>query len=131
MTEQSVDAYILCVHCRATFTDAEIQGKNCCPRCGNKGVPADMRSRATVTLTYHEWRILFIWADNWGRQCGREDANFSSPISGIIKDVHRQAPELPGLTLGAEVQELANTLGTEVRMSNADGVDTIKPERKH
>ena len=72
-----------------------------------------------------------MWAENWAAKCGRDDENFNSPMPGIIGEAHRQAPDLPGLTLGEEVREVANSLGTEVEVHSADGVEKIKPERKH
>ena len=123
------EAYILCVNCRATFAEAEIKGWGC-PRCGNQGVPGDTRKKATITLTHHEWRILFMWAENWAAQCGRSEENFRSPIPGILSEVRKQAPDMPGLTLGEEVQEVANKFG-EVEIHDADGSRTVKPERKH
>ena len=124
------DPYILCLRCRGTFTDEQVKGKPGCPTCGNKGVPGDTRQKATLTLTHHEWRILFMWAENWAEKCGRDEESFQSPMSGIIREAHRQAPDLPGLTLREEVQEVANQFG-EVEIHGPDGAETVKPERKH
>ena len=127
------DPYILCLRCRGTFTDEQVKDKPGCPTCGNKGVPGDTRKKATLTLTHHEWRILFMWADNWAARCVKEDEQrpgYDSPgaIHGIIREAHRQAPDLPGLTLREEVQEVANQFG-EVEMHGPEGSETVKPER--
>jgi hypothetical protein len=123
------EAYILCLNCRATFTEAQIKGWGC-PTCGNKGVPGDTRKKATLTLTHHEWQILFMWADNWSAQCGRSDENFRSPMPSIMREAKRQAPELPGLSLKEEVQDVANAFGT-VEIHDADGTRKVEPEKKH
>lgn len=124
------DPYILCLRCRGVFTDEQVKGKPGCPTCGNKGVPGDTRQKATLTLTHHEWRILFMWAENWAEKCGRDEESFQSPMAGIIREAHRQAPDLPGLTLREEVQEVANQFG-DVEMHGPEGSETVKPERKH
>jgi hypothetical protein len=112
------------------FTDEQVKGKPGCPTCGNKGVPSDTRQKATLTLTHHEWRILFMWAENWAEKCGRDEESFQSPMAGIIREAHSQAPDLPGLTLREEVQEVANQFG-DVEMHGPEGSETVKPERKH
>lgn len=124
------EPYILCLRCRGTFTDEEIKGKAACPTCGNKGVPGDTRKKATLTLTHHEWRILFMWAENWAAHCSRAEEAFQSPLPGIIREAHHQAPDLPGLTLREEVQEVANAFG-EVEVHGPDGSEKVKPETKH
>ena len=126
------DAYILCLRCRNVFTDGQVEGYMGCPTCGNPSVPGDTRQKATLTLTHHEWRVLFMWAENWAAQCGRDDEAFVSPIPGIIREARRQAPDLPGLSLREDVQELANLgIAKNITLHSADGVEKIEPERKH
>lgn len=88
----------LCTHCRRTFTQAEISGANSCPGCGSKSVPADPRKTMTATLTTHEWRLLGIWAHNWGEK----HSVGGNPIDGIMGEVRRQNPEAPPLTMSEE-----------------------------
>lgn len=123
------EPYILCLICRSTFTEEQIKGWGC-PVCGNQGVPGDTRKKATLTLTHHEWRILFMWADNWSEKCGRDEQNFNSPIPSIIREVKRQAPDLPGLTLMDEVQSVANTFG-KVEVHQHEETKIVEPEKKH
>ncbi len=123
------EAYILCLNCRGTFTEEQIKGWGC-PSCGNKGVPGDTRKKATLTLTHHEWRILFMWADNWSEECGRDDENFRSPMPSIMREAKRQAPDLPGLSLMEEVQDVANAFG-EVKVHQHGETTVIKPVKKH
>ena len=128
------EKYILCVNCRATFSEAEVKGWGC-SACGNKGMPADTRQKSTATLTDHEWRILTIWADNWARKvCAKDPSEGTDPvacITAIINEIHRQSPSLSGLTMSEQVQELADHLGSEVEQ-HADGErTTIKPAKRH
>ncbi len=124
------DPHILCLRCRSVFTEAQIEGHQACPTCGDKGVPGDTRLKAALTLTHHEWRILFMWAENWAAYCSRQDEQFVSPIPGIIRDAHKQAPDLPGLTLMEEVQEVANKFG-KVTVHQGEETTDVEPETKH
>lgn len=124
------EPYILCLQCRGTFTEEQTKGWGC-PTCGNQGVPADTRKKATLTLTHHEWRILFMWADNWASKCERDDPNFRSPVPPMLREVKRQAPDMPGLTLMEEVQDVANALGTKAEVHQHGETTVIEPEKKH
>jgi len=128
------EKYILCVNCRQKFSENEIKGWGC-PACGNKGTPADVREKSTVTLTNHEWQVLTIWADNWARRvCAKDDqdgVNSVDCVTAIINEMRRQAPEMSGLTMGEQLQEVADNLGTKVE-SHIDGeTETIKPAKRH
>jgi hypothetical protein len=101
--------------------------------CGSKAVPADTRKKATLTLTHHEWRILFIWAENWAGRCDREDPNSDagSAIEAIAREAKRQAPDFPNcLSLLDEVQEVANKFGA-VTMHQGGETTIVEPEKKH
>lgn len=125
----------LCVTCRATFTNAELEGATCCPSCGTLGIPAALNNTATVTLTGHEWRLLTIWADNWARKiCAKDELpgyDSVAAIGGVIGEIHRQAPSLGGLTMSEEIQELADHLGTEIEQSVDGERTTVKPVNRH
>jgi len=126
--------HILCVNCRATFSEEEIEGWGC-PSCGNKGVPADTRAKSTVTLTNHEWQILTIWADNWARKvCEKSDqegVDSVACVTAIINEMQRQAPEMSCLTMGAQIQQLSDELGSEVEVHSDGKTEVIKPKRRH
>ena len=126
----SSEAYILCLNCRGTFTEEQTKGWGC-PTCGNQGVPGDTRKKATLTLTHHEWRVIFMWADNWSAKCLRDDPKMTTPMPSILREVMRQAPDLPSLTLMSEVQDVANALGTKAEIHGPDGIQTVEPEKKH
>ncbi len=95
----------MCLLCRSEFTAEQISGAKACPTCGNKGIPADPRDKQTITLTVHEWRILFIWASNWAAKCDREDTDTDGragkTIEAIEREARRQQGNLPALSLRA------------------------------
>lgn len=127
-------AHILCLLCRGTFTDAEIEGQSACPRCGNRGVPADTRKQATATLTHHEWRILCIWAENWAeRVAAKADADgYDSPraVRSITNEIRRQAPDISPLSLRDELQQVADRIGGEVDYHDGTTLETFRPATK-
>lgn len=124
---QMTEKHTLCLRCRKAFSDQEIKGHQACPACGGTGVPADLRQKHTLTLTDHEWRLLFIWADNWAEKC--EDGH--KIIAGIIAEAKRQQPTLPALSLFAEIQDVANALGTTAEIRRDGESVTVYPEKKH
>lgn len=109
----------LCVMCRSTFTEEQIAKATECPACGSKGVPADPKAKATLTLTHHEWRILFIWADQWARFIAKDDQpGHDSPgtIAALVAEAQRQAPDLPPLTLFGDVRKLVDETGLKAEL---------------
>jgi hypothetical protein len=125
----------LCVVCRSIFTEEEIVGATCCPRCGNAGLPADADNTATVTLTAHEWRILTIWASQWASQvCAKNDqpgCDSVACINGVINEIRRQQPALKNLTMADELQEVADAFGSKVTVESSSGSETFEPKLKH
>ena len=124
----------MCIICRAEFTDEEIKNANACPKCGDKGIPADPREKSTITLTHHEWRILVFWASNWAEHCKKSDsAGHDSPgvTNSILREMRRQQPKLPPLTLHDDIQEAVNALGTNATLVIGDQETEILPEKKH
>ena len=129
-----MSAYILCMRCRGTFTDDQTKAASACPTCGNKGLPGDIRKKATLTFTVAEWRVLFIWAERWASErCAPDDKpGYDSPdtLAALIREAKRQAPDLPSLTLMGDLQDVANAHG-RVEMHGAEGLTVIEPEKKH
>jgi hypothetical protein len=116
-----------CTTCRSEFTDAELEGKKACPSCGSTGVPCDPRKDTQITINPHELRILTIWASNYAEaMTGDEGLSCQRSLKGILGNLSKQLPDTP-LTLRAEVQELADGLGTEVEMVKEEkGVTTTE-----
>jgi predicted RNA-binding Zn-ribbon protein involved in translation (DUF1610 family) len=106
----------LCMSCRRQFTEDEIAGATGCPACGSQSIPADPRKTMTATLTTHEWRLLCIWAHNWGEQCSKH----GNPISGIADAIREQNPTAPPLTMGEEMAGVRKAFPT-AKMYDNDG----------
>lgn len=131
------DRHILCVQCRGVFTDEETKGHWGCPRCGNQGTPADTKKTGTATLTDHEWRILTIFASNWAAQCDSKEreggghSNSTATVDSIVRELKRQMPDAPPLTMREEIQEVANLPGVGNVEFHHDGeVERVEPEKK-
>jgi hypothetical protein len=123
---------VLCLDCRSTFTDKEIEGANCCPTCKSTGIPASLLEKHTLTLTDHEWRCLFIWAGNYAATLDMIGINPEKVIEGIAREAKRQEPTMPNLSLFADVQDLATTLGTKATIFDMSGQEIdVAPEKKH
>jgi hypothetical protein len=122
----------MCVICRHMVESTE--GLTCCPQCGNKGVPADPNDKSTLTMTNHEWRILFMWASQWAGQCAKSDQpGYDSPavVQAIAREAKRQASTLPALSLSEEIQELATVIGTKAVLHQNGEETEFLPETKH
>ena len=115
---------ILCVTCRSTFSDEELDALGnvtSCPACGSTGVPADLTDSVTVTLTRHELRILTIWASNYAHSIKDSSLSTQDPvacINGLLSGIRNQT-EGP-LTIAEELQDVADTLGLTVSSSMGD-----------
>lgn len=120
---------IRCTSCRTEFEDSDfLVSTVCCPRCGTKILPMHIKDDIELKINKHEIRILTIWASNWINYNYKEGA---SSLSGILKSIREQVPNL-ALTMNEEFQQVADGLGTEVKIVAADGKSTtVKPEPKN
>lgn len=134
MSIASPEKFILCLACRATFAEADVTGP-CCPACGDRGVPADTRDAHAISLTDHEWRVLFIWAERWAElhdAAPRDDVNMLQVLRGIMAEARRQQPTLPNLSLLDDIQGLVTMAGRPGRLVKADGSEVaVIPATKH
>ena len=123
------DKTVLCVRCRTTFSDEEIEKAQatCCLNCGSNSVPADLRKQHTITLTDHELRIIFIWADNWEHHFNPDNAG---TIKAIIEFLRKAQPDLPALTIMEEVKNLAKATGLNVEIMDGS-VEVKTPPTMH
>ncbi len=120
---------IRCTNCSAEFSEAELEGKSACPGCGTTGVPCSIAEDVTVRINWHELRILGIWADNYAREhC---DADGQKALSTILRRLQLQYPTKTPLTLMGGLQQVADALGTPVKLMeggrNSSKVVTINP----
>jgi hypothetical protein len=122
---QSVDSkHVMCIECRATYTDAELKQRDpkdahVCPRCGSRHMAADLNDSKAITLSALEWRILFFWASSHAASCVGDQGD--RIITGITNRVREQWPDSPTLNLKEELQQLADQ-GYDVSMYDGDKV---------
>ena len=88
-------------------------GLNGCPACGTQSLPCGDEDQVTISVNWHEMRILSIWAENYQRaqQLGRT-------VYSIAKRIEAQHPGRTPLTLAGELGEIAKE--HDISVSNAD-----------
>lgn len=92
------------------FRIESFEGLSACPSCGTTGMPSPDEWQVTVTINWHELRILAIWAENWQR----EHVSNAKVVYAITDRLQAQQPELPPLTLVGEIGEIAKAFKVEV-----------------
>lgn len=107
----------LCLSCSAEINpeDPRIEDKSHpnhggCPECGAKGIPADLeKDTVTVKITWHELRVLTIWAERWAStdQAKSATTDMLKTVYGIADRLQAQHMERPGLTFRSELAELS------------------------
>ena len=97
-----------CTLCGARFTDDELKGAVCCPKCGDKGVPCDTALDLFVRVNWHELRVLGIWAENYAHSCDSKDetSHLTKTVHAITGRLQRQFPGKTPLTLSGEISQL-------------------------
>lgn len=80
-----------------------------CPECGERGIPADLAERLTISITWHELRVLCIWAERWaGKAPESERAFMLRTVYGIADRIQMQhLDQKVGLTFRSELAELS------------------------
>lgn len=121
-----------CIQCDKTFSQGELDrlAPDCCPNCGNRGLPVNPEFDTTVKINWSELRILGIWAENWARQCDREEPasgyNCIRTIHSIAYRLQKQHPDYPPLTLSGEIRKIQEQ-GYRVETS-FDARENLAPE---
>lgn len=92
-----------CTVCRSEFTDAEIASARGCPVCHTTSLPMSIVDDVTVSINWHELRILCNFAENYAQQTAKS----SKPsVDAIINNLAKQYPLKTGLTLSREVADM-------------------------
>src|ERR1043166_7861304 len=75
-----------------------------CPECGHRGIPADLSERLNVSVTWHELRVLCMWAERWaGQVSGSERVTMIRTVYGIADRIQAQhLDQKTGLTFRSE-----------------------------
>jgi DNA-directed RNA polymerase subunit RPC12/RpoP len=79
-----------------------------CPECGHRGIPADLTEKVSVSITWHELRVLTIWAERWASHC-KDTPNMLPTVYGIADRLQMQHMDKPGLTFLSELSDLRGT----------------------
>lgn len=78
-----------------------------CPECGHRGIPADTEKRLNVSITWHELRVLTIWAERWASRCD-DSKSMLATVYGIADRIQAQhMDQKVGLTFRSELAELS------------------------
>jgi len=102
-----VDKKIRCTKCYEEFTEEEVEKANCCPKCGTTGVPHPISQDVTIKISWHELRILCIWASAWMNHAEDFNQDTKETFSAIVGRLMKSRPaNAPALTLEEEFREL-------------------------
>ena len=95
-----------CLICNEEFTEEDLKNVLCCPKCGNKGIPANPKEDVTIKINWHELRVLTIWAEHWANQIDKECPKSALTVACIARRVQKQYPDKTPLTLAGEIEDL-------------------------
>ena len=95
-----------CVIRLSGFTEAQIEGKSACPNCGDKGVPMSPDQDVTLSINWHELRVLSLWAERWALKHSENNPEMLKTVYAIASRLQEQCPSLTPLTLTGELKEL-------------------------
>ena len=98
-----------CLICNEEFGEEDIKNASCCPKCENKGVPANPKDDVTIKVNWHELRLLCIWAENWAHKCDKDDNEKMKcvlTINCIARRIQKQHQDKTPLTLSGEIEDL-------------------------
>lgn len=119
-----------CTECRNEYSDAELANAMICPGCGTAGIPMAINQDVTININWHELRILCMWASNHAATFTGESARSQKALASIIRSIRTQFPEMPGLTMAEEIQDLADAFNTTVTKTGGhEPAEIFKPKR--
>lgn len=99
-----------CIICNEEFCEKDIKAASCCPKCNNKGLPANPKDDVIIKINWHELRILCIWAENWARKCDKDNNEALKcvlTVNCIARRIQNQHQDkLLKLTLSGEIEDL-------------------------
>lgn len=120
----------LCLQCSTAFDVEPTDDLAGCPGCGDsRGTPANLTTdTVTVDITWHELRVLTIWAEMWAGKMPDEDDRLRTQrvVAGIADRIHAQHLDERPLTLTGELAQLRSDFG----QANVEvaGFNEIPPE---
>lgn len=105
-----------CVYCGHRVESFE--GLSACPACGSKGLPCDDANQVSVSVNWHELRVLVIWAERWGLKIGK-----AGTVYAIARRIREQFPDRTPLSLAGDISGLREAFGAENIQHNIKGIE--------
>lgn len=82
-------------------------GLKACPQCGSKGLPCDDADQVTVSVNWHELRVLCVWAERWAiEKVEPSNSGGRGTVYAIADRIRAQHPSRGSLTLSGDINEL-------------------------
>lgn len=111
--KSSVQPAGFCTLC--SFKITSFDRLTACPRCGTTGKPCGAEDQFTISINYHELRVLCMWSENWADRHGtketatEEDKRMPDVVKAIAARLRPQLPEgKRSITMRDEFSELAD-----------------------
>lgn len=85
-----------------TLCSAKIEtfdGLSACPKCGTTGKPCGYDDQVSISINYHELRVLCMWSENWAdrhatkENATLEDKGMADTVKAIAERIRKQLPE--------------------------------------
>ena len=94
------------------------EGLEACPNCGSTGKPCADANQVTVSVNWHELRLLTIWAERFAHTF-----NGAGTVYAIAQRLQKQFPDRTPLTPAGEIAQLKQQFGSENVETNIPGVE--------
>lgn len=114
------DKIARCLICNEEFTEEDLKDALCCPKCGNLGIPADLKDDVTIEINWHELRILTIWAENYARSIKDDKTQPQLTVACIARRIQKQYPDKTPLTLAGEIEQIKKETDFKIIETNID-----------
>ena len=95
-----------CVRCRSEFGELAIKGATACPACGDPGIPMSPDNDVSISINWHEIRILTIWAEFWANHNKDKHPSMIDAVFAIAAHIQDQFPDKGPITLSGEIREV-------------------------
>lgn len=93
------------------------EGLNACPNCGSTSKPCGDADQVTISVNWHELRVLCIWAERWAIEKVEPSGDTGGGRGVVYAIADRIAAQNPGrgaLTLARELNDMRDA-GLDVR----------------
>jgi hypothetical protein len=88
------------------FRVASFEGLTGCPSCGSTNPPCADEDQVTISINWHELRILGIWAENYANSIEEKNPGSTKVIYQITDRIEAQHKGRTPLTLAHEIAAL-------------------------